>query len=274
MLLLSLFEQIKDYIVNNIWRWIFIVFCFFAIVIVTKVILKAVKGFLNKARVENIAQGFIIAFLKFALYIVGVLILLSAIGIQISGIITALSAVFLAIGLALQNIISNVANGIVIISTKLFKNGDFISLEDVSGHVTSINFLFTMLNTVDNTRVSIPNSKIINAIVLNYDMNDKRRLELNFFIGLNNNITEVKKLILNIVSNEIRVLKKYVKPICEIKEINSNQIILVVYCWCKKQDYYDLYYVLMEKIVVLLKEKKISMPVSNIAFLDINKQNQ
>lgn len=268
MLLLSFFEQIKNYFINNIWKWIFFVVCALVIIIIVKIILKAVKNFLSKTRMEKIAQGFTVTFLKFSLYIVGVLILLSIMGIQISGIITALSAVFLAIGLALQNIISNVANGIVIISTKLFKNGDFINVENINGYVVRINFLFTILNTAENTRVFIPNSKIINAILINYDTNNTRRLELNFFVGLNNDITHVKKMILNAVEDEKRILEEPMAPICEIKEISDNQICIVVYCWCKKQDYFELYYILMEKIVIKLKDEKINMPVSIVSFGD------
>ena len=105
---------------------------------------------MKKTKMEKVTQGFLFHILKFLLYLILILILLSVIGISVSGILTTFSALVLAIGMALQNLITNIANGIVIVTMHMFKKGDFISVNGVDGSIDDINFLFTTINTTDN----------------------------------------------------------------------------------------------------------------------------
>ncbi len=132
----ELFSDITNYFKNNIWNIILFFTILFIGIIIVKKLLNIIENLFNKTKIEKITQNFLIAFIKFGLYLIWFLILLSIIGIKINGIISALTAAFLAIGLALQNIIANVANGIIIISTQIFKKGDFIEINEVAGSVT------------------------------------------------------------------------------------------------------------------------------------------
>ena len=175
----TLWNNIVEFFTGNVWK----IIGFFATlvigIIVIKLIINVTTRIFNRAKMEKIAQQFIRTVIKFILYLVLVLVLLSILGVQVSGIITALSALVLAIGMAVKDNISNVANGIIIVSTKMFKKGDYITVGDVSGSVTDINFLFVTLTTPDNKKITLPKRNKQN----NKDKNPLPFLTLDF-IGL------------------------------------------------------------------------------------------
>ena len=179
----ELWEKIKNFFTNNYIN----IIKFFAVlvigIIVIKITLNIIKRIMKKTKMEQVTQSFLHGILKFCLYLVLLLILLSIMGISINGIITALSALVLAIGMALQSNISNLANGIVIISSHMFKKGDYISVDGVEGSVYDINFLFTTIMTTDNKKITLPNSTIVNNSVTNYGANVTRRVDFNFDVA-------------------------------------------------------------------------------------------
>ncbi|MBR2956103.1 MAG: mechanosensitive ion channel, partial [Clostridia bacterium] len=114
----AIWNSIVNFFKSNAWNilWFFVILVIGIIVI--KIVLRLVKKLFSRTKIEKMAQQFVITILKFVLYLALILLLLSQIGVEISGILTACSAVILAVGMALQNSISNVANGIIIISNK------------------------------------------------------------------------------------------------------------------------------------------------------------
>ena len=150
----KVWKDIVAFFENNIWNVVLFVSTFVIGLVIVKLLINITKRMLTKTKIENITRGFIVGILKVVLYLIFVLVLLSIIGVQISGIITALSAVVLAVGMALQNIIANVANGMVIVSAHMFKKGDWIEVNGFGGSVTNINFLFTTITTADNKKVT------------------------------------------------------------------------------------------------------------------------
>ena len=188
-------SSIKNFFNNNFWN----IITFFAVlligIIVVKIILNIFKNIMKKTKMEKVTQGFLYHIMKFLLYLVLIIVLLSVIGISVSGILTTFSALVLAIGMALQNLITNIANGIVIVTMHMFKKGDFISVNGVDGSIDDINFLFTTINTTDNKKITIPNSvkwmgnrvfygcKGLQSIVVS----KKIRVDSNTFVGCNKN---------------------------------------------------------------------------------------
>ena len=136
----EIWESIKNFFTNNYVG----IIKFFAVliigIIVIKIVLNITKRIMRRTKMEKVTQSFLYGILKFCLYLLLILTLLSILGISISGIITALSALVLAIGMALQNNISNLANGIVIISSHMFKKGDYISVDGVEGAYMILTF--------------------------------------------------------------------------------------------------------------------------------------
>ena len=259
----ELWNDIVNFFNDNVWD----IILFFAVLvigtIVVKILINISRRMLRKTKMEGITQGFIMAFIKIALYLVLILALLSVIGVQIGGIVTALSAAILAIGVALQNIIANVANGIVIVSTHMFKKGDWISVGSVSGAVTNINFLFTTLTTADNRRVTLPNSMLINNEVTNNGSYNTRRVEFTFSVAYETDVELVKKVVTDVMKSNgnVRLDKE---PFCRLKNLGASSLDFFAYCWCDNADYWDVYYYIIENVYNEFKRHNISVPFNQI----------
>ena len=261
----KLWNDILNFFANNVWN----IILFFAVlllgIVIIKLILNILKGIIRKSNIEQMAAGFFLAVLKFVLYLCLILILFSIIGVNINGVLTALSAVALAIGLALQTIISNVANGLVIISNKMFRKGDYIVVGGVEGSVEQINFLFVTLRTPDNKKITIPNSTIVNSSVTNVSANPTRRVELKFNVAYETDIDKVKEVVVKSLKSDGRVLLDP-EPTCRISGINDSAVELTIRFWCDTEDYWDVYFDNIETIFNELKKNKIKIPYSQIEY--------
>ena len=260
---------------NNIWNSITTFFhdrvwnivIFFAIlvvgIIVIKIVMAALKKILSKTKMEKIAQQFLCTIVKFVLWLVLVLILLNRIGVDITGLLTAFSAVILAVGMALQNAIANVANGIIIISSHMFKKGDYIVVGGVEGNITDINFMFTTLITVDNKRITLPNSSIINSNVTNLGAYPKRRVDFTFSVAYESDVDLVKKIVTDVMASDGRIYLDPA-PFCRLKTLGASSIDFFSNCWCDNSDYWDVYYYVMENVYNEFKRNNISVPYNQV----------
>ena len=254
---------IKNFFKSNIWD----IVKFFAVLvigfIVLKIVLSLLKRIINATKLEKIAQNFLFTIIKFCIYLVFVLILLSMIGIQVSGIITALSALVLAVGMALQNNISNLANGMIIVATGMFKKGDFIEVDGVSGSIEEINFLFTTLKTSDSKKVTLPNSTIVNNSVINAGGNALRRVDFNFSVAYETDVETVKNLVINVMKSNGKVYLEPA-PFCRLKNLGASSIDFFANCWCDKEDYWEVYYYVLENVYNEMKRNNISIPYNQL----------
>ena len=259
----KIWGTITGYFSANVWN----IVAFFAAlilgIIVIKVVIAVLRKVLTRTKVEEVARNFILAVIKFVLWLVLILILLSIIGVQITGVITALSAAILAVGMALQDNISNIANGIVIVVNKMFKKGDYIIVGDKEGSITEINFLFTTLNTPDNKRITIPNSTIVNSAVVNAGANPKRRVNFTFPVAYESDVELVKKIILDVMTSNGKVYLDPA-PFCRLKEFGSSSIDFFANCWCDSPDYWDVYYYVVENVFNEFKRHGVSIPFSQV----------
>lgn len=259
----KLWEDITSYFKNNIWN----IIGFFAILVIgliaIKVVLTVVRKILSKTKMEKITQQFLVAIAKLGLYLVLILALLSKMGVQINGIITALSALLLAVGMALQSNISNVANGIVIVSTHLFKKGDYIMVDGVEGSITDINFLFTTLITTDNKKITMPNSTIVNSTVINLAAYDRRRVSFTFSVAYESDIEQVKKIVTDVMKSNGKVYLDPA-PFCRLKTLNASSLDFACNCWCDSSDYWSVYYDIIEMVYNEFKRNNISVPYNQL----------
>ena len=261
----DLWNDIVNFFKGNIWN----IVLFFAVLvigtIVVKLLINIIRNMLKKTKMESITRGFLVAIVRVILYLVLILMLLSVIGIQISGIITALSAVVLAVGMALQNIIANVANGMVIVSSHIFKKGDWVEVNGVSGSVTNINFLFTTITSSDNKRITIPNSAIIDNNVVNYGSNPTRRIDFTFSVAYETDVETVKKIVIDVMKSNGKIYdnEKHT-PFCRLKTLGSSSIDFFANCWVDSDDYWDVYYYVVENVYNEFKRNDISIPYAQL----------
>lgn len=259
----GIWQSIKDFFASNYMNIIKFVAILVIGIVLIKLSLNMIKRIMNKTKMEKVAQGFIVNIIKFCLYLILVLILLSVIGISLNGAVTAISALLLAIGMALQDNISNIANGIVIISSRMFKKGDYISVDGVEGSVHDINFLFTTIMTTDNKKITIPNSTIVNNAVTNYGANSTRRINFTFNVAYESDVELVKKVVIDVMKSNGKVrLDK--PPFCRVKNLNQGSVEFFANCWVDNEDYWDVYYYIIENVFNEFKRNNI-----NIAFNQI-----
>lgn len=260
----AIWSSITSFFTNNFWNIIAWVATLFVGIIIIKICLNIIHKLLDKSKMEKVAQNFLFAFIKFGLYFVLVLILLRMLGVELSGVLTAISALILAVGMALQNIIANVANGIIVVTSKIFKKGDFVEVNGVSGSVEGINFLFCTLMTTDNKKVTIPNSDILNNAVTNYGANKTRRVDFTFGVAYESDVELVKKIVLDVMTSNGKVMLEPKAPFCRLKTLNASSIDFVANCWVDTEDYWDVYYYVIEHVYNEFKRNNISIPYNQL----------
>ena len=253
----------RNYFETNIWNIIFFFVILFLGIIIIKIVLRVLRKMLSKTRMEKIAQQFICTAVKFGLWLLLILLLLDRIGIEISGILTAISALILAVGMALENNMANLANGIVVVSNHMFKKGDYIVVDGVEGNITDINFLFTTLLTSDNKKITIPNSTIVNNSVVNLGANEKRRVDITFSVAYESDVELVKKIVIDVMKSDGRVYLDP-EPFCRLKTMNSSSLDFFANCWCDNDDYWDVYYYVVEWVYNEFKRNNISVPFNQL----------
>ena len=259
----GIWNDIVTYFQTNVWNIVFFFVILILGIIIIKIIMTVLRKVLGKTRMERIAQQFICTAVKFCLWLVLILILLSQIGIQISGILTAISALILAVGMALESNMANLANGIVIVSNHMFKKGDYIIVDGVEGNITDINFLFTTLLTADNKKITLPNSTIVNSSVTNLGANAKRRVDFTFSVAYESDVELVKKIVTDVMKSDGRVYLDPA-PFCRLKTMNASSLDFSANCWCDNEDYWDVYYYVMEWVYNEFKRNKVSVPYNQL----------
>ena len=259
----KIWNSITSYFEKNVWNIVW----FFAIliigIIVIKILLTMTRKLLKHTKMEKIAQQFICTILKFVLWLVLILLLLSQLGIEITGLLTAFSAIILAVGMALQGAIANVANGIIIISSHMFKKGDYIITDGVEGKIEDITFMFTTLVTSDNKRVTMPNTNLLNNNVTNLGAYPKRRVNFTFSVAYESDVELVKKTVIDVMTSNGKVYLDPA-PFCRLKELNASSIDFFANCWCDNADYWDVYYYIMEHVYNEFKRQNISVPFAQL----------
>ncbi len=259
----EIWETIKTFFTDNVWKIVgFFATLIFGVIII-KILLNLFRKLLGKTRMEKVSQKFLYNIIKFFLYLALILILLSIVGVSITGVLAAISAAVLAIGLALQNNIANLANGIIIVSSHMLKKGDYIIVDGVEGSVEEINFLFTTIMTTDNKRITIPNTTIINSSVINAGANATRRLEFTFSVAYETDVEKVKKIVIDVMQSDGRVLLEP-KPFCRLRTLGASSIDFFANCWVDGEDYWDVYYYIIENVYNEFKRNKISIPYNQL----------
>lgn len=260
----SFWNQVKSFFTGATGKMVIkFVLVFIIGIIVVKILINILKRILGKTKMDKIAQHFLVVIAKFLLYLVWILALLSAINVNLDGVVAALAAVVLAVGMALENNIANLANGIIIVSTKMFKKGDYIIVGGVEGSIDSINFLFTTINTVDNKKVTIPNSTIVNSEVSNAGANPRRRVDFTFSVAYETDVELVKKIVTDVMKSDGRVYLDPA-PFCRLKVLGSSSIDFFANCWCDNSDYWDVYYNIIETVYNEFKKNDVSIPYAQL----------
>ncbi|HKL75404.1 MAG TPA: mechanosensitive ion channel domain-containing protein, partial [Halanaerobiales bacterium] len=180
-------------------------------------------------------------------------------GVQMTSFVAILGAASFAIGLALQGSLANFAGGVLILTFRPFNVGDFVEINGEKGKVNSIQILYTKLTSKDNKQIVIPNGNVSNSTITNYSANDTRRVDLNFGIGYDDDIDQVKKVLEDIVAKHKMVLEDPA-PLIRVGEHAGSSVNFNVLLWTKSENYWDVYYDMMENVKKRFDEEDINIP--------------
>lgn len=218
-----------------------------------------IENRMNTKKVDASLKSFARSLMNAVLYLVLVISVVSTLGVQTSSLVAIVGAAGLAVGLALQGSLSNFAGGVLIIIFRPFGVGDFIEAGGKSGTVKDIQIFSTIIDTPDNKRVIIPNSQLSNDVIVNYSKNDMRRVDFVFSIDYNDNLYAAKDLITRLVGSHEMVLKDK-DVFVRVSEYADSSINFTARVWVKKEDYWTVYFDIMEKIKGEFDKAGLSIP--------------
>lgn len=232
---------------------------------VTLLILQIMEKAFLKLDLDISLQKFLTKTVNIVLHIIVILSAVTALGISIAGLLAALSAAAVAVALALKDSLSSIAGGIILLVTKRFKTGDYIEINGEKGKVVQIDMMHTVLKTLDNRHVVIPNSIAANTQVVDYTSEDMRRLDLVFSIGYTDDVDKAKAVMIDTALKNSMVIKDAPEPpFARVTAYSSSSVDITMQMWCKTADYLPLKYDLLEDIRKALEENGITIPFNQL----------
>ena len=231
--------------------------------VTSRLIIKLLKNILVKTNIDHTAVTFILSFVKVLLYIIIAITALATIGVNIASLLTAVGAAALTAGLALQDSLSNLASGMIILLNKPFVAGDILEFEGIKGRVENIKIFFTTIHTLDNKTVTIPNSRLTSNNVVNCTMVDKRRVDLKYTISYDDDISKVKGLIYTLISENDKIMNSP-EPEVHVGAHLDSGIEIIVMVWTTPDDYYDVYYFMQENVKLVFDKNGITIPYPHV----------
>lgn len=216
---------------------------------------------LERGRIDVSLRSFLKQAMKFILKILVIITAASALGIPTTSFIAVLSALGLAVGLALKDNLANLAGGIIILLFRPFNAGDFIDVQNVSGTVREIRLIYTYLNTIDNRLVLIPNGELANSKITNYSVEQERRLDLTFAVSYRESIEKVRRVLNGIVGAHPLIYKDP-PPLIRVSRHGEFALHYMVRAWCKNQDFLTVTYDLLESVKTAFDAEGILIPHS------------
>ena len=229
-------------------------------------VVRIIKRSKKFAKLDANTQTLIVDIVKVALYVLLVGIIAINLGVEGTAIAAVITSCGLAIGLALQGSLSNFAGGIMILVFKPFRIGDFIEANGQSGTVKDIGIFYTVLHTPDNKVVTMPNGSLSNAVVVDYSVNDIRRVDLKLSVAYSTDINFVKDTLLELAAAHELVIHDDPAhaPFVRLGEHADSALVFNFRVWVKASDYWATYFDLLELSKQVFDARGISIPFPQI----------
>ena len=244
-----------------------------------------VASILVRRNVDKSLSTFIISLIKMVLYFILVITIIGILGIDTASFIALFASAGVAIGMALSGTLQNFAGGVLILLLKPYKVGDFIEVNGYTGTVKSIQLFNTVINTVDNKAIILPNGALSTGSINNYSLESYRRVDWTVCLAYGTDLDKAKEALMEIVQSDPRVVKKYIEddemykqqnlidkrvvsvqnkverpPFVGLNEMADSSINFVVRAWTHASNYWPLYFDINERIYKELPEKGFSFP--------------
>jgi len=225
--------------------------------IVIKIVMAIVKNALSRSKLEKAAHSLICSVIKVIMYVLLILIAASALGIDVTGIVTLASVASLALSLALQNSLTNIIGGFTLLYTKPFHSGDWVEIAGESGTVKEIGMAYTKLTTADNKLVQIPNSNVVASEIVNYTTTGTRRVDITVSASYDAPVDKVLSTLKS--AADVEFVMDDPEPFTAVSAYGDHAISYVVRVWTKTEHYWDVYNAITYKVKKHFDENGIEM---------------
>lgn len=259
----TLLERMIIHIKNAVPSLIMAVVILVVGMLIVRLASSLAKKTLKKSNIDGAARSFLVSLIRIILYMVVIIMVLSVLNVPMSSIITIFGAAGLAVSLALQNCLSNLCGGFIILFSKPFVAGDTIELDGSVGKVKSISILYTKISTFDGKTIFIPNGKVSDAKIINYTESPERRIDLTFDIGYNSDFRKARELILKIIDEDSLFLKTP-EPVVRMTSHNESSVSIDVKVFVKNDDYNMARYNIIEAVKESFDENGIEIPYNQL----------
>ena len=236
---------------------------FIICVIAAKLLLSFVSKFIDKSPLDKTLKKFAMSVVKILVYFMVIVIMADKLGIEVTSLLAVFSMFGLAVSLSVQNSLSNLANGVLMIIAKPFVAGDYVEAGGVQGVVKEIGFTHTIITTVDNKVIHVPNSELAGGKIINYSSEELRRVDANFTASYDCSVEDVKASLLKAVK-ATDVFLDDPAVFINVFAYNSSNIEYVVRAWVKSADYWTGYFGLMENVKKAFDEDGIQMTYDHV----------
>jgi small conductance mechanosensitive channel len=243
-------------VINASKAILFLVVGYIVAGMVARIIRRRIEA--NK-RIDQTLGIFFSSVAKYAILAVVFIAVLQLFGFQATSLVAVLGAASLAIGLALQGTLSDIAAGVMLIIFRPYRLGQYVEVGGTSGTVKDLNIFNTELLTPDNVSIIMPNSKAWGSIIINYSANDTRRVDLTFGIDYNDDVDKAIALIRDVANADQRVHKNP-EPWIRMVNLGDSSVDIGVRLWCAAGDYWELKFAVLKSVKAAFDRDGISIP--------------
>ena len=261
----NFFQELPEKALHLGVRVLFALLAFIIGVQLIRLIRKIVKKSMNRAGAETGAVQFVDSFIKAALYVLLVLMIASSFGLEAASIVAVLGSAGVAIGLAVQGSLSNLAGGVLILLLKPFRVGDYIVESSTSheGTVTEIQIFYTRLLTADNKAVILPNGQLANNSIVNITSQKERRMDIVVGISYQADLKQAKEVLQTVLREDEAVLKER-DMLVFVSDLGSSSVNLGVRCWFRQEDFWSGKWRVTENCKLALDAAGIEIPFNQL----------
>lgn len=257
--------NVWDWIANNAPQHLFQLFVFALILLATSMMAKLTRKVISKTvisknlKLSQLMQDFFIGMSGNIVWVIGILVALSQIGLNLAPVLTGFGIAGVIIGFALQDTLSNFAAGMMLLIYRPFDVGDFVFAGGVDGKVSHMSLVNTTIKTFDNQIIIIPNSKIWGDVIKNVTHERVRRVDMVFGIGYSDDLLKAEEVLTDIVTSHPLVLRSP-EPNIKVHTLNTSSVDFVVRPWVKTDDYWDVYWDVTKEVKLRFDREGISIP--------------
>ena len=229
----------------------------------SKRLVTLVKKLMVKKNTDASIQTFLVSLIDIVALIVLLIIIISVVGIDTSSFIALFASAGVAIGMALSGTLQNFAGGVMVLLFRPYKVGDYIEAQGQAGTVKEIQIFNTLLQTPDNRIIIVPNGPLSTGIINNYSRETTRRVDFSFSISYGDDFELAKKVLMEIIEKDARILKTP-EPFIELGKMNASSIDITVRVWCNAADYWGIFFDMNKSVYSTFPAKGLNFPYNTI----------